>query len=169
MSSGSTAISARRPGERRDPYAVSLVLGDAVPPSLKLRRTRRRLSRNNTGLWLWVPALAGTTLWVDTDPRSRGAMRPRVASSLTLLESRGRRESRVRAAPAVSRAKCNIEDAHEHTGSAEAIRPSLHGGLRLTSRSPRRPALLPPSSAEVSSANLTPASGCQDHTTSPSA
>src|SRR6202011_2104914 len=45
----------------------------------------------------------------------------------------------MRAAPAVSRAKCNIEDAHEHTGSAEAIRPSLHGGLRLTSRSPRRP------------------------------
>src|SRR6202048_3624828 len=45
----------------------------------------------------------------------------------------------MRAAPAVSRAKCNIEDAHEHTGSAEAIRPSLHGGLRLTSCSPRRP------------------------------
>src|ERR1700736_4221100 len=96
MSLGSTAISARRPGERRDPYAVSLVLGDAV----------RRLSRNNTGLWLWVPAFAGTTLWVDTDPRSRGAMRPRFASSFTLLESRGRRESRGRAAPAVSRAKC---------------------------------------------------------------
>jgi hypothetical protein len=32
-----------------------------------------------------------------------------------------------------------IEDAHEHTGSAEAIRPSLHGGLRLISCSPRRP------------------------------
>src|ERR1700732_4826025 len=30
-------------------------------------------------------------------------------------------------------------------------------------------ALLPPSPAELSSANLTPASGCQDHTTSPSA
>ena len=26
----------------------------------------------------------------------------------------------------------HIENAHEHTGSAEAIRPSLHGGLRLT-------------------------------------
>src|SRR5258708_21142327 len=32
----------RRPGERRDPYAVSRVLRDAV----------RRLSRNNTDLWL---------------------------------------------------------------------------------------------------------------------
>src|SRR5260370_28893365 len=34
----------RRPGERRDPYAVSRVLRDAV----------RRLSRNNTDLWLMV-------------------------------------------------------------------------------------------------------------------
>src|SRR5260221_14756346 len=54
-------------------------------------------------------------------------MRPRFASSLTLLESRGRRESRVRAATAVSRAKCNIEDAHEDTGSAEAI-PAFPAG-----------------------------------------
>jgi hypothetical protein len=40
--------------------------------------------------------------------------------------------------------------------------------LRLTSCSPRRPALLPPSPADHS-ANLMPASGHQDHTTSPSA
>jgi len=33
----------------------------------------------------------------------------------------------------------HLENAHEHTGSAEAVRPSLHGGLRLISRSPRRP------------------------------
>jgi hypothetical protein len=30
---------------------VSFVLRDAV----------RRLSRNNNGLWLWIPAFAGTT------------------------------------------------------------------------------------------------------------
>jgi hypothetical protein len=42
----------RRPCERRDPYAVSHVLKDAV----------RRLSRSNEGLWLWVPAFAGTTV-----------------------------------------------------------------------------------------------------------
>ena len=52
-------------------------------------------------------------------------------------ESRGRRESRVRAAPAVSRAICAKETAHEHTGPAEAIRLSLRSGLRLTSCSPR--------------------------------
>jgi hypothetical protein len=40
--------------------------------------------------------------------------------------------------------------------------------LRLISRSPRRPAFLPPSLADVA-ANLMPASGHQDHTTSPSA
>jgi hypothetical protein len=35
--------------------------------------------------------------------------------------------------------------------------------------SPANRAFLPPSPAEMTSANLTPASGCQDHTTSPSA
>src|SRR3984893_1991539 len=139
----------RRPCESRDPYAAAL----------QLSAVGRRLY-NNRALWLWVPAFAGTTFRMirshaihshsfftfqtachssGTASRSRRLFRARFASSFTLLESRGRRESRVRAAPAVSRAKCNIEDAHEHTGSAEAIRPSLHDGLRLTSRSPRRP------------------------------
>ena len=35
----------------------------------------------------------------------------------------------VRAAPAVSRAKCANKSAHEHTGSAEAFRPSLRNGF----------------------------------------
>src|ERR1700722_4926336 len=42
---------------------------------------------------------------------------------------RGRREYRVRAAPAVSCANCAKESAHEHTGSAEAIRHSLRNGF----------------------------------------
>jgi hypothetical protein len=42
---------------------------------------------------------------------------------------RGRREDRVHAAPAVSCASCTKENAHEHTGSAEAIRPSLRNGF----------------------------------------
>jgi hypothetical protein len=45
------------------------------------------------------------------------------------LEVRGRREDRVRAAPAVSRAKCANKNAHEHTGSAETLRPSLRSGV----------------------------------------
>ena len=63
------------------------------------------------------------------------------------------------------------KDAHEHTGSAEAVRPSLRNGFngllralpgdRLSChRRPLRSLLLK---------NLTPASGRQDHTTSPSA
>jgi len=44
---------------------------------------------------------------------------PEFASDLALLEFRGRREDRVRAAPAVPCAIAHRENAHEHTGSAE--------------------------------------------------
>jgi hypothetical protein len=44
-------------------------------------------------------------------------------------ETRGRRESRVRAAPAVSCALRIAKNAHEHTGSAETLRPSLRNGF----------------------------------------
>ena len=60
--------------------------------------------------------------------RSRGAMRPRFAGTFVPLEIRGRREDRVRAAPAVSCARCR-RSAHEHTGSAENIRHSLRNGF----------------------------------------
>jgi hypothetical protein len=74
----------------------------------------------------------------DMPPRSRDMICPSLAPGFTLLEDRGRREDRVRAAPAISCAKMRIEDAHEHTGSAEAVRPSLRDGLQLISCSPRR-------------------------------
>jgi len=45
------------------------------------------------------------------------------------LEKRGSREYRVHAAPAVSCAKVHNKNAHEHTGSAEAIRHSLRNGF----------------------------------------
>src|SRR6266702_8565795 len=61
--------------------------------------------------------------------RSRGAIRPRFASSFALLEIRGLREDRVHAAPAVSRAIAHRKRAHEHTGSAETLRPSLRNGF----------------------------------------
>jgi hypothetical protein len=60
-------------------------------------------------------------------------------------------------------------NAHEHTGSAEAVRPSLRNGFNGFLRAlPGDRALLSPSLANKS-ANLTPASRRQDHTTSPSA
>jgi hypothetical protein len=45
-------------------------------------------------------------------------------------EERGRRESRMRAAPAVSCATFTKKHAHEHTGPAEAIRLSLRSGFK---------------------------------------
>ena len=60
---------------------------------------------------------------------SRGATRPSCTWPLGPLRNRGRREDRVRAAPAVSCAMCTEKCAHEHTGPAESIRPSLRNGL----------------------------------------
>src|SRR3979409_1906649 len=58
-----------------------------------------------------------------------GGCAPEVCWKLPALGNRGRREDRVRAAPAVSRAVCTKQSAHEHTGSAESIRPSLRNGF----------------------------------------
>jgi hypothetical protein len=113
---------------------------------------------SNRQRWKWVPGQARDDSGFlfsdstvkqreDVSPRSRGAKRPSFANFPPPFVSRGRRESRVRAAPAVSCANCAKKCAHEHTGEAEAIRLSLRDGLRLTSRSPRRPAFLPPSSS----------------------
>ena len=63
------------------------------------------------------------------------------------LQFRGRRESRMHAAPAVSCAMEVVEDAHEHTGPAETSDfpcAAVYGLYMLSSVSP---ALLPPSSA----------------------
>jgi hypothetical protein len=102
-------------------------------------------------------------------PHSRGAMRPSFASIATLDKKRAQGKPGARCTRGLV-CKHAQKNAHEHTGSAEASRPSLRNGLRLTPRSPvtglschrhPREVLLP--------ANLTPASGCQDHTASPSA
>src|SRR3954466_6756037 len=67
--------------------------------------------------------------YADMTSRSRGALRPRFASSFVPPELRGRREDRVLAAPAVSRAICANKRAHEHTGQRETLRPSLRNGF----------------------------------------
>jgi hypothetical protein len=93
-------------------------VSDLILRSAHLRASRRMKPRSSH-----CPACTNTA------PRSRGAFRPRFASSLALLENRGRREDRVRAAPAVSCAMCTRKCAHEHTGSAGASRPSLRSGF----------------------------------------
>jgi hypothetical protein len=77
----------------------------------------RMLYYNITG----VHALALSQVGLLAAPIARALLR--------LHPQGGRRENRVRAAPAVSRAIWTQENAHEHTGSAEAIRPSLRGGF----------------------------------------
>jgi hypothetical protein len=73
----------------------------------------------------------------------------RVLPETLSLEKRGSRECRVHAAPAVSCAKCTRKNAHEHTGSAEAIRHSLrNGSTAYGALSPEYRAFLPPSSRE---------------------
>ncbi len=85
-------------------------------------------------------------------------------------QERGRRESRVHAAPAVSCARCTKENAHEHTGSAEAIRPSLRNGFTAyVVISPAIGLFCHRRLRKSLSANLTPASRRQDHTILPSA
>jgi len=77
-------------------------------------------------------------------------------------KERGRREDRVRAAPAVSCAKVAKKSAHEHTGSAEAFRPSLRNGFTAyIVLSPARPGLLVTVARVIQNiiANLTPAIG----------
>jgi hypothetical protein len=66
--------------------------------------------------------------------------------------------------------KSSEENAHEHTGSAEAVRPSLRNGFTAYFALSPVTGFLATVARVMRSiiANLTPASGRQDHTTSPS-
>jgi len=122
-----------------------------------------------------APSTAATA---DMISRSRDMNCPRFASSFALLENRGRREDRVRAAPAVSCATCTEEHAHEHTGPAESIRPSLRNGFNGLLRA--LPGARIPFATVISGLmdgptrsgrqilrRLDTSNGCQDHTTWP--
>ena len=69
--------------------------------------------------------------------RSRDAFSPEVCKLFASLENRGRRECRMRAAPAVSCAKNVHLGAHEHTGQRRQSDIPCAMALRLTSCSPR--------------------------------
>src|SRR5450755_3372000 len=91
---------------------------------------------------------------------SRDAACARVVLRRTPEKYRGRREDRVRAAPAVPRANSGRENAHEHTGSAEALRPSLRNGFNGLLRAlPGDRAFLPPSLREGNPAKLSASVG----------
>src|SRR5207237_4963357 len=86
-----------------------------------------------------------------------------VCYQLPALFVRGRREDRVRAAPAVSRAIAHSKNAHEDTGSAGASRPSLRNGFTACFVLPVNGSFATVA-ARISPANLTPAPRRQDYT-----
>src|SRR5450756_2025335 len=96
-------------------------------------------------------------------------MRPGFARDRCPRKQRGRREDRVRAAPAVSCAKCTKGNAHEHTGSAEAVRPSLRNGFTAYNALSPVTGFLATVASRIFPRDLMPAPGHQDHTPSPSA
>src|SRR5260370_37035334 len=104
-------------------------------------------------------------------------MRPSRARRFTRID-RGSGECRMPAAPAVSCALVVVESTRVTTSTPESPGiPARNGFNGLLRALPGDRALLPPSLADMvlskpgradrTSANLTPASGRQDHTTSP--
>jgi hypothetical protein len=93
------------------------------------------------------------------------------------LQDRGRRECRVRAAPAVSCASSAKKSAHEHTGERRTLRHPLRNGFTAyfvlspaTNSFCHRRLRIKVLSARLGShhlRNLGISNGCQDHTTSP--
>jgi hypothetical protein len=96
-----------------------------------------------------------------------GAIAPGSCKKTFAPKRRGRREDRVHAAPEVSCAIRTKENAHEHTGSAEASRPSLRDGVTVYRALTPVTGFVATVAGGILPANLTPASGRQDHTTSP--
>ena len=97
---------------------------------------------------------------------------------MNLSPERGRRERRVLAAPAVSRAICAQEHAHEHTGTVGASRHSLHNGFTAYAalspatnsschRHRRIEDFAEPGWARENLRQLDTSNGCQDHTVLP--
>ena len=121
---------------------------------------------NNIRRGLWVPASRCAAPGRERT-HSRGMVCPSFANSLSLSQKRGRRECRVRAAPAVSCAKVRKNGAHEHTGERRTLRHPLRNGFTAYFVLSPVSGLVVTVTCEKLPASLTPASRRQDHTTSP--
>ncbi len=113
----------------------------------------------------------------DMTPRSRGAVRPRFAGFSALFEPRAQGRPGARCTRGLV---CTLRrrTAHEHTGTAESIWPSLRSGFTAYAvLSPATNSFLSPSLRElmasrtgwldVAFAKLDSSNGCQDHTILP--
>ena len=138
--------------------------GAQSSPSLRAKR-RNPASPRKERTDCFVAALLAMTL-----PRSRGADSARAMHIRCPQENRGRRESRTLGASA---AACAVVEStrvshHGHAGNVRhSPRNGFNGFLRALPRDRAFLPLSPPRSLLLR--NLMPASGHQDHTTSPSA
>jgi len=141
--------------------------GDRLRPGTNTRRSTYMKAQYGILATGWRPCAADVHS-ANTASRSRRMIRARFCWKRPPSAFRGRRESRMRAAPAVSCAMCTKRCAHEHTGPAENTRPSLRNGftayiaLILVRR-----ALLPPSPVRTALNELDASFGRRNHTTSP--
>ena len=107
---------------------------------------------------------------VDMCSHSRDALRPSFARNFLALEDRGRREDRVRAAPAVPCADCTKKCCTRAYRAAENTRPSLRNGFTAYAvLSPETSSWLTPSLPFPLALprQLDAGNGRQDHTVSP--
>jgi hypothetical protein len=116
-----------------------------------------------------IDCFASLAVTENTTSRSRGSFCPRFAVDFPYPPIRGRRECRVRAAPAVSCAKC-AKNAHTSI-QVQRRHPTfpaqwLYGLYRALPGEPGFLATVAPKKRELLK-NLTPASGRQDHATLP--
>src|SRR6202048_1126154 len=159
-----------RPRESGDPYAAAL----------RFSTVGRRLS-NNEALWLWVPAFAGTTSGSTTFTLQTAC---RVQTQSRHLAAHFARGLLVNSGPLQSEGAGNtgctlhprsrVQQCTKQTHTSIQVQRRQSGipcamVLRLISRSPRRSGFLLTVIGGAASADLTPASRRQDHTTLPSA
>src|ERR1700686_1959977 len=114
--------------------------------------------------------MCGGSHSLNTVSRSRGAFRPRFAiKSPRPLQSEGAGKTgcalhpRSRVQNCAKETHTSIQVQRRHSGLPCAM------VLRLIPCSPRRPDFLATVAGGIASTDLTPASGCQDHTTLPPA
>jgi hypothetical protein len=106
---------------------------------------------------------------VATTSRSRRTFARGLTLNFPPSHNRGRRECRAPDAPAALRAKVRVARTQVNTVTPESPGIPRAMVLRRISRSPRGPGSFAPVVSRVNPQTLTPASGCQDHTTLPSA
>jgi hypothetical protein len=136
-------------------------------PRRRVSSTPRLSVRSLAPLEYWITAFADDdSRRDDTTPQSRGSIRPRLA--IEFPQPSRQRAQGMPGARCTRGLVCNrVIEAHTSIQGSGGIRHSLRNGLRLISCSPGRAGLVVTVAGGIASTGLTPASGRQDHTTSP--